>query len=75
MDKNVLDDIATYDLKGLCTHFTIDEETILDFFTATALKGIKSNAESFFKHFKIDSAKVLEIDIYPTSLHVTIVND
>ncbi|MFD3218353.1 hypothetical protein [Bacillus sp. BR_7a] len=75
MNKNVLYDITTYDLKGLCTHFNIEEEDILDFFNATALKGIQSNAESFLKYFKIDSARVLEKEIYLTSLHVTTVND
>ncbi|MGR5961179.1 hypothetical protein ACT7DM_29840 [Bacillus cereus] len=60
MNNNVLYDITTYDLKGLCTHFNIEEEDILDFFNAIALKGIQSNAESFLKYFKIDSARVLE---------------
>ncbi|TBX38910.1 hypothetical protein [Bacillus thuringiensis] len=75
MNNNVLYDITTYDLKGLCTHFDIEELDILDFFNATALKGIQSNAESFLKYFKIDSARVLEKEIYLTSLHVTTVND
>lgn len=75
MNNNVLYDITTYDLKGLCTHFDIEELDILDFFNATALKGIQSNAESFLKYFKIDSARVLEKEIYLTSLHLTTVND
>ncbi|TKI81502.1 hypothetical protein [Bacillus mycoides] len=75
MNNNVLYDITTYDLEGLCTHFDITEEDICDFFMEAALKGIESNAESFLKYFKIDSTKVLEKEIYLTSLHVTTVDD
>jgi len=75
MKNEVLYDLTTHDLGGLIAHFGLSEKDIFSFFYQSSLTGSKSDAKSFLQYFKIDSEKVLEKDIFLTSLHVTTSED
>ncbi|MGG4412169.1 hypothetical protein ABER75_26230 [Niallia taxi] len=72
--QEVIYDLTTHDLTGLCSHFNLTKESIFGFFREM-IGDKKANADSFINYFKLSKEQVLEKEIYLTSLHVTTVKD